>query len=682
MSQNGGSNNGGWEDLFSPLHEDEPAAEDPGRPAEAAEPLPWLTQPEAASELREPGPTSSPEAPEPVAPAGAPEPAEPVSAEAVAPPLAAPVPAPRTDAEHAAELYSALQADIEADAATGLTRRELRERREAAASGLESMSEPAPPAVEPTAESRPEPAAEPVSDASTAPEEEVPGEIPVPLPSAFGTPQVFEPSAFVPTPAVEEPAAPQEPAPWDPAPELRPDLAVPGQVPEPAPIPDRAPVSAPAQPADPLSESVAAADPDPTTQELVETPTIPVDYDTVTSPAAPPAPPTTGGFPLPLDPPPPGRRGGPSLRWLAWCIPLVLVLGGLTAAGVWAWTNHEDKIRAVLGLPSTNDYAGSGNGEPVTVTINQGDDSSVIAVTLYEAGVTKSWAAFRNLAIELSNSQDCDAPDPNNGCWPVIQYGNYQLQKQMSAQAALDALVDPANKLTNNLYIPEGSFLFQDLDIISSTTGISLEELQAAVADPSVYGAANPANSLEGYLYPDTYQLDGSETAATIIQRLVNTTFQKLDALGVAPENRHSFLTLASIVQRESGPVAGDMAKIARVFENRLAQGMKLQSDATVAYGAGNFSSVWNTSAQLADANNPYNTYVHAGLPLGPIGAPSGSAMDAAAHPADGPWLFFVTVNLKTGETKFSETANEHQRYVDELLAWCEASDENAAYCK
>ena len=139
---------------------------------------------------------------------------------------------------------------------------------------------------------------------------------------------------------------------------------------------------------------------------------------------------------------------------------------------------------------------------------------------------------------------------------------------------------------------------------------------------------------------------------------------------------------LASIVQREAGSNLEDFPKVARVFQNRLDQGMNLESDATVAYGTGNTHTVWTTDAERADASNLYNTYANPGLPVGPIGNPGDVAINAAIHPADGPWLFFVPVNLATGETVFSTTVDEHEAAVAQLQEWCAASEENAAYCE
>ena len=170
-------------------------------------------------------------------------------------------------------------------------------------------------------------------------------------------------------------------------------------------------------------------------------------------------------------------------------------------------------------------------------------------------------------------------------------------------------------------------------------------------------------------------------TATQVLQQLVSTMLSHLDKAGVAPADRFKVVTLASIVQRESGPSVSDMHKIARVFQNRLDKGMHLQSDATVAYGTGHTNLVTTTDAERADASNKYNTYANAGLPIGPIGLPGDDAIDSALHPTPGPWLYFVAVNLITGETVFSTTIAEHDVAVKQWQAWCHQSSENMAYC-
>lgn len=344
-----------------------------------------------------------------------------------------------------------------------------------------------------------------------------------------------------------------------------------------------------------------------------------------------------------------------------------MVLALVVGAGVTGWVLFEDKIREVLGIAPPIDYEGTGNGEQVVVVISPGDIGSDVATTLRDAGVTMTFQSFYELLLE----------DPSI----TFEPGNYQLQKQMSAAAALAALQDPANKLINQVTIREGVSANSALESIAKATEIPLEELQAEAANFTQFGVPATAPSIEGYLFPATYTFDPGITAHDAVKTLVDKMFSELDAAGVAPEKRFTVLTMASIIQRESGPVVEDMAKISRVFQNRLDRGMNLQSDATVHYGIGDTSTVWTSPEARADASNPYNTYANPGLPIGPIGLPGADAINAALHPADGSWLYFVTVNLQTGETVFSNTLAEHERASDRLFAWCKESDENAAYC-
>ncbi len=358
------------------------------------------------------------------------------------------------------------------------------------------------------------------------------------------------------------------------------------------------------------------------------------------------------------------RRGrGP---W-GWIIAVIVVLGLLTVGGVYVWNTYGEKIQDVLGIAPPNDYEGEGNGEEVTIVIEPGDIGSDVATKLERAGVTKTFDAFYKLLLADSSI--------------TFEPGNYRLQKEMSAAAALRALQDPANRIINRVTIPEGVSAATALELIAAATEIPLEELQAEAANFTQFGIPANSPSIEGWLFPATYQFDPGMTANAAVKMLVDQMFATLDAAGVAPERRFTVLTMASIVQRESGPNLEDMPKIARVFYNRIDRGMLLQSDATVHYGLGDMSSVWTSPEERADASNPYNTYANPGLPIGPIGLPGADAINAAVNPVDGTWLYFVTVNLKTGETVFSNTLAEHDRAAKQLYAWCEESDENAAYC-
>lgn len=352
------------------------------------------------------------------------------------------------------------------------------------------------------------------------------------------------------------------------------------------------------------------------------------------------------------DKPPKRRR-----RWVKPVVVtavVVAVLGGLAGGAYAAFQPQVAKLITALS-PVDNDFTGSGTGQ-VMFTIKSGDNGGSIATNLQKAGVTKSYDAFYQLLLRQHPEVE-------------FQPGVFKLAKGMSAQAALTALQDPANRMQNTAVIPEGTAEKDALQTVSDATKIPLAELQQAAANPADFGVPAEAKTLEGFLFPATYTFVPGATAHDVIKTMVDRSFQALDEAGVAPGDRWNTVVLASIVQREAG-LKDDYPKVARVFLNRLAQGWDLQSDATVAYGTGNTHRVETTDAERADASNPYNTYAHAGLPVGPISNPGDLAINAVVHPADGPWMFFVTWNLKTGETIFSTTADEHDAAVAKWQQW------------
>jgi UPF0755 protein len=347
-------------------------------------------------------------------------------------------------------------------------------------------------------------------------------------------------------------------------------------------------------------------------------------------------------------------------RRLTWLWVLLTVVALVAAGGAVVWTNFQPQIRHVMGWEAPVDYVGSGNGE-VVVTIKNGQIGSDVATLLQKAGVTKTYTAFYKLLL---------VQDPQVEFHP----GSYKLKKKMSASAALDALRDPANKVQNRLVIPEGTTVagvVKRLSELSQATGITADQAKAAADDYTSYGLPTEAPRLEGYLFPATYTLEPGMSAHDVFQTMVTKMFQVLDAAGVAPADRHRVLTLASITQKEGGPEA-DFAKVARVWDNRIAKGMNLQSDATVSYGAGG-TTISTSDAERADKSNGYNTYANPGLPVGPISNPGEAAIAATLHPADGPWLYFVLVNGETGETVFSSTFEEHNVAVKQWQKWLRA---------
>lgn len=367
-----------------------------------------------------------------------------------------------------------------------------------------------------------------------------------------------------------------------------------------------------------------------------------------------------GGVAAAPSPSPPRRRRRGGL--IALLVVVVLVLGG----GAVAWFGFHDKVCKVLTFcQESNDYTGEGDGQKATVVIQSGDIGSDVAKELVRAGVTKTYQA--TYAILLKTNQS-------------FQPGSYTLQKRMSAKAALAALADPKNRVVHKAVIREGITAAQAYTQLAAATGRPVSEFEAAAKNYTALGVPAGFPSIEGFLFPATYQFDPGTTAQQALQTLVTTMQKHLAADGVAPADDLKVLTLASIVQREAGSVP-DMGKVARVFQNRLDKGMLLQSDATVAYGTGRTNHVTTTGAERADPGNPYNTYVHQGLPVGPIALPGDDAIKAALNPTPGPWLYFVAVNLKTGETVFSTTAAEHAAAVKQWQAWCHASPDNMAYC-
>ncbi|MCU1513117.1 MAG: hypothetical protein JWO10_207 [Microbacteriaceae bacterium] len=353
----------------------------------------------------------------------------------------------------------------------------------------------------------------------------------------------------------------------------------------------------------------------------------------------------------------PPRKKRRRLTWLWVLLVIVALLGGGVTA---VWLTFETQIRHVLGWEESNDYTGTGTGK-VVITIKNGQTGEDVAKTLVSAKVVKSFDAFYGLLLKQS-------PAVN------FQPGSFALKGQMSSKSALAALVDPKNKVFTQIVLPEGITVRGVIDRLaklSSSTGVTGDQLTAAAADYKSFGLPDQAPSLEGYLFPATYSLDPGLSAHDMLNVFVKEMFKRLDAAGVAPDDRHRVLTLAALTQKEGGNSA-DFLKVARVWDNRIDNGMNLQSDATVSYGAGG-TTISTTDAQRADKSNPYNTYANPGLPVGPISNPGMDAINATLHPADGPWIYFVLVNGETGETVFSTTLAEHNAAVKQWQAWLKA---------
>jgi len=329
---------------------------------------------------------------------------------------------------------------------------------------------------------------------------------------------------------------------------------------------------------------------------------------------------------------------------------LVSVLSlSLIGAGLVAF--NFDWIKAQYLELTTLDYPGPGTGE-VLVRIDSGDNGLVIARKLSEAGVVRDVDSFYRLLLKEN---------------PIFYPGSFPLRLEMSNRDALTFITDPLNAKTLRFTIPEGYRVVQIFAEISKATGIEEALFWEEAKNLEALGIPKEAPTIEGYLFPATYSFDLDVGAKEILAAMVNRMKQELNKFGVESEKWHEFLTLASIVQREA-KMKEDFFKVSRVFANRIAVNMPLETDPTISYSYdGTDMSKKSRDEQI---RHGYNTYLVRGLPPGPISSPGSLAIDATLNPVDGNWLFFVTINLATGETKFSVTLAEHESYVKLLRQW------------
>lgn len=315
------------------------------------------------------------------------------------------------------------------------------------------------------------------------------------------------------------------------------------------------------------------------------------------------------------------------------------------------------------GGSDSNDFEGSGEGE-VSIVVERGQSLTAIGETLVSAGVVKTVEAFQ-AAAELEDSSNSIGP------------GRYSLRAGMSAEAALALMLDPASRADSRLVLPEGLRLDQTVDIAAQASGISRKQFERVLDNSEELPLPGWSESKpEGFLFPATYDLAGDESAETILSNLVkrfNQASGDLDlenraaALGYSP---YEIVIIASLVQAEV--VTGDFAKAAAVVYNRLEAGMPLQFDSTVSYSLG--IQELELSAEQLKTESPFNTYQNKGLPPTPINSPGEAALEAALAPAKGKWLYFVSVNPDTGETKFAKTYEKFLKLKDEYRDFLEAN--------
>jgi len=354
-----------------------------------------------------------------------------------------------------------------------------------------------------------------------------------------------------------------------------------------------------------------------------------------------------------------GRRSRRRFRWIAPLAALLVIFVPLAAGGIYAYSLYQDKYHPA-------DYSGDGTGS-IVVQVTSGQNATDLGPKLVKLGVVASSRAFVLAAEHSSNPA---------GLLP----GFYRMHLHMKASLAYALLLDPKNLVQVTVTIPEGLRLTQIVSWLGAKSGIPASKYQAALKDPAALGLPSYANGKpEGYLFPATYVVQPHETALGVLKGMVQRFGQEAAFVNLpaAAKQVHlspaQVITMASLVQAEGGRLS-DYPKIARVIYNRLAQGIPLQLDSTVLYGLNKFGIV-ATDAELSSPS-PYNTYKHKGLTPGPIDSPGNAAIQAVLHPAPASdkWLYFVTVNPKTGETLFTSSQAQFEQFRQELQKYLEKS--------
>lgn len=332
-------------------------------------------------------------------------------------------------------------------------------------------------------------------------------------------------------------------------------------------------------------------------------------------------------------------------RSAAALIVVVAILGGIGIVAVKAGRT----VFGGLGTPS--DFKGDGK-EAVTVVVPAGASAVQIGEILRTKGVVRSVGAFTESARADTRAK-------------LIRPGSYRLKRQMSADAALALLLDPASRVVGKVTIPEGLTLKEILLRISQKSKIPLADLQAAAAKPKTLGLPSYAEGrLEGFLFPATYDILPDDTATAVLTTMVNRFEQEAISVELVEKAKALNLTplqaviVASMIEREA-KFEEEGPRIATVIYNRLKRKQPLQIDATVQYLLPKQKErLLNTDLKV---KSPYNTYLNAGLPPGAISSPGTTSLLATLAPEEGEWRWYVVTD-KDGHHEFATTEAEFLR--------------------
>jgi UPF0755 protein len=291
---------------------------------------------------------------------------------------------------------------------------------------------------------------------------------------------------------------------------------------------------------------------------------------------------------------------------------------------------------------------------PLRLHVPQGANAESIGHDLHAMGLTVHPLVFRLLAR-------------SRGVSSQLKAGDYSLQGPLSLEQILEKLAR-GDVVRRPVTVPEGRTMAEIAELVEAQ-GLDRRAFLAAARDVSaVRDLDSAATDLEGYLFPDTYELPRTPDAPQALvrrmaQRFRSVVVPQLATIAKSGLTVRQVVTLASIVELETGR-AEERPRIAAVFLNRLHGGMLLQTDPTVIYALKK-AGRWDGNIRRPDLqlDSPYNTYRHAGLPPGPIGCPGREAILAVIDPAPTKELYFVSRN--DGTHQFSETLAEHNRAVN-----------------
>lgn len=334
---------------------------------------------------------------------------------------------------------------------------------------------------------------------------------------------------------------------------------------------------------------------------------------------------------------------------------VVLLL--LAAGGIWYWFNNHFE-----GLPFMEEPGAIAHGTDVAIVIPEGSTVADIGRTLKNGKLISSVDEFTKAVRAKGVEAD-------------LKPGAYSILGGTSVDEIIELL--QAGPETTTFTVQEGLTIARTAAVVEEAYAgrITAAEFieQASKADvyttdfPFLEGAYN--NSLEGFLFPKTYAKTESDTADSIIRRMLTQYQTEVATLDYTSAEEYGLsaydvLKLASVVEREAA--ADNRATVASVFYNRLAQDMALQSDATIAYLVDG-----DPTPEDLEIESPYNTYLNTGLPAGPICSPGLAAMQAVCAPEDTPYLYFYFTENEDGTMNyaFSETYDEHQDAIAEDIA-------------